>query len=186
MIKALVSAGIVISVGLLVGCDATPSGQRQENAAQAGITTQLVTNQPIPNIGYSQMRQNLIEIETAEDKGVQTTSFIFGNFSADPVQICPSIGVPIPNTASLSNPEQATYTGSATYTTPQMDPNGVYAPSASSGTFVICVGADGKPNPVYAEGNVHTVFGPAVWNRQTHSVEMTGPASFKFTASQGR
>jgi hypothetical protein len=172
---------------LLAACDSTPSATRAEGQAQQGVSQQLVQNQPIPGIRYSQMRQNLVEIEEAEAKGVQTTTFMFGGFFSDPVQVCPSIGVPIPNTASLSNPDQPLYAGyhdSAVIA--QMDPNGVYAPSSSSGTFVQCVGGNGQVEPVYAEGVVHSVFGPATWDYTHHAVVMTGPASFKFTAGQQR
>lgn len=177
---------LVVAGCLLAACDSTPSATRAEGQAQAGISQQLVQNQPIPGVRYSQMRQNMIEIEQAEAKGVQTTTFMFGGYFSDPVQVCPSIGVPIPNTASLSNPEQTYYTGSATVTLPQMDPNGVYAPNSSSGTFVQCVGGDGKVEPVYAEGVVHAVFGPATWDYTKHTVRLTGPASFQFTAGQQR
>lgn len=173
---------------VLAGCDSTPSANRQEGQAQQGISQQLVQNQPIPGIRFSQMRQNLIEIEQAESRGVQTTTFMFaGNYFADPVQVCPSIGVPIPNTASLSNPDQPLNAGyHDTAVIAQMDPNGVYAPPSSSGTFVQCVGGDGKVEPVYAEGNVHAVFGPATWDYEHHRVQLTGPASFQFTAGQPR
>ncbi|MEK6443714.1 hypothetical protein [Pseudonocardia sp. T1-2H] len=188
--RTLLLAGAVIVVSVLTGaasCDGTSSGQKAENGQQAGITGQLVTNQPIPNIGYSQVRQNLIEIETAQAKGVLTTTFFFNQGVPDPIRTCSSIGVPIPNTASLSNPEQAIspYGGSSgTVTVGQMDPNGVYAPQSSSGTYVMCVDGSGKPVATYWEGYVETEFEPAVWDTATHSIKATGPATFAFTAAQ--
>lgn len=170
----------VVAVLALAGCD--PSGDDVEAGQQSGITGQLVQNQPIPNIGHSQMRTNLIDIETAEATGVQTTSFIFNRASPDPIEVCSSIGVPIPNTSSLSNPQQVAngYNGSAAIA--QMDPNGVYTPTESSGTFVQCVTPDGSVEPVYAEGEVTTVFGAATWDSGKHQVVMAGPPSAHFTA----
>lgn len=178
---------VLAAAGLLAGCDSTPSAARAEGAAQEDVSQQLVHNQPIPGIRFSQMRQNLIEIEQAEAKGVQTTTFMFGGYFSDPVQVCPSIGVPIPNTASLSNPDQPLNAGyHDTAVIAQMDPNGVYAPASSSGTFVQCVDGKGQVEPVYAEGVVHSVFGPATWDYTHHAVVMTGPASFQFTSGQPR
>lgn len=177
---------------VLAGCGAsTPSGQQQENQDQQSIETQLVRNQPIPNIPYSQMRQNLIEIETAQAKGVQTTTFFFNQGVQDPVRTCPSIGVPIASTSSLSNPSQIAggYAGGGgNYgigVIDQMDPNGVYAPKDSLGTYVICVDGNGSPVATYWEGFVETEFGPAVWDQASHTIKPTGPATFHFSTKQG-
>lgn len=164
----------------LAGCSSNKSANQAESAQQQNVSKNLVNNQPIPAFNYSQMRQNLIEVETAEATGVETTSFFFNLGVADPVFSCPSIGVPIPNTASLSNPNQIINDNVIA----QMDPNGVYAPQASQGTFVICVNAQGKPYAHYWEGYVGAVFAPAVWNKVTHSVDLVGPPSFNFTKSK--
>lgn len=192
MRRVFTAAVIAFIAVLFAACDnnkGVPSGQAQENKQQAQSTESLVINQPLPHFNYSQLRQNLIELETAQATGVQTTSFFFNNGVQDPIFSCPSIGVPIPNTMSLSNPQQVVHdgypTGGAALTTGQMDPNGVYTPQSSTGTSVICIGADGKPIGQYWEGNVHAVFAPAKWNQQLHQVEIIGPASFTFTKSQG-
>ena len=189
MKKTIAAAAAVLAVFTLGACgDPTSPSTKAETNQQEQISAQAVQNQPVTSDPWHQMRQNLNEIEHAENTGIQTTSFIFNRSSPDPIQSCPSIGVPIPNTASLTNPEQLTakWFGNSSGSwgsgiVGQMDPNGIYTPQASSGTFVICVGADGNPVPVYAEGEVHTVFGPARWNAATHSVELTGPASFRFS-----
>lgn len=166
----------------LSACSSTTSGQRAENGQQDSITGQLVTNQPIPNVTYSQARQNLIEIETAQAKGVQTTTFFFNQGVADPVRSCPSIGVPIPNTASLSNPERVMWGSSgASGVVSQMDPNGIYAPQGSQGTYVMCVDGTGAPTATYWEGYVETEFGPANWDQGSHQIKPTGPSTFTFS-----
>lgn len=163
------------------------TAQDRENAQQTKASGNLIDNQPVPNIGYSQMRQNLIELETAEATGVQTTSFFFNLGIPDPIRQCPSIGVPIPNTASLSNPHQLVYSsgGGSTGVVDQMDPNGVYAPTTSTGTFVMCVDANGQAHPAYWEGTVETEFGAARWDTTIHQVEAIGPATFRFSVKRG-
>lgn len=179
--KRLIVAVTSVAASLLVvaGCDDT--AQDKESRQQQSASVNLINNQPVPDIGYSQMRQNLIELETAEATGVQTTSFFFNANIQDPIRSCPSIGVPIPNTASLSNPHQALWGGNSSAVIDQMDPNGVYAPTSSTGTFVMCVDQNGQPHPAYWEGPVETEFGAARWNAGIHQIEPIGPATFHFS-----
>ena len=187
--KTIISIVAVVAILGLTGCTsdtaAQPAGQELENQQQQQSTESLVNNQPLPHFAYSQARQNLIELETAMANGVQTTSFFFNQGVQDPTDTCPSIGVPIPNTASLSNPQQVIYDrgnyNGGNVTTSQMDPMGFYVPSSSTGTFVMCIDAQGKPYPNYWEGFVKTVFAPAKWNYDTHQVELIGPPSFNFS-----
>lgn len=191
LVKAAALA--VVMIALVGGCSKTkaavPTGQQQENKQQAQATESLVNNQALPHFNYSQYRQNLIELETAMAKGVQTTSFFFNQGVQDPMGQCPSIGVPIPNTASLSNPQQVvdTYGGYQARNSSvvgQMDPYGVYVPTSSTGTYVMCINALGQVTPKYWEGFVEADFGPAKWNTTTHAVELIGPPSFTFTKSK--
>jgi hypothetical protein len=65
-----------------------------------------------------------------------------------------------------------------------MDPNGVYVPESSTGTYVMCIDAQGRPYAQYWEGFVHTVFAPARWDSGSHMVQLVGPPSFEFTKKQ--
>lgn len=179
-------------VGLMLGlsaCDESTDSQKEEKKQQEAISQQMLKSQPLPSFSYSQMRQNLIEIETAQAQGVQTTTFFFNQGVQDPIMVCPSVGVPMPNTSSLSNPvavEKHPDNGGGNVGVGQMEPNGTYIPEASSGTYVICVNANGQPYAQYWEGFVQTIFAPAKWNDATKQVELTGPASFEFTKKQGK
>ena len=165
-------AGIAVAVGALAGCNGN-SGQATENQQQRQDTNSLVNNQPIPHFNYSQIRQTLIDAETIAANGTQSTSFFFQMGNQDPVFSCPSLGMPVANTAQLSNPQQiAGSNGSAAIS--QMDPYGVYAPSASTGTYVICVNGSGTKYLEYWEGDVMTIASGATWNAATHSLKVTG------------
>lgn len=174
------------------------SANRAESLQQQRDSQELVRNQPIPATGYSQYRQNLIEIEQAEQQGIQSTSFMMGSaMDLDPVDICPSIGMPIPVTASLSNPHQLaaqwmggspsdTYSKYVDGVIDQMDPNGVYTGGSGEGTYVMCIDATGKASVHYNEGIVNAVFGPAVWDYTHHRIQTTGPSAFHFSTGQGK
>jgi hypothetical protein len=179
-------AAVIGAAALALGVAACQSGgsnagQQQENRQQGQDTTTYELNQPIPHFAFSYYRQALIDVEASQALGEQTTSFFFepGGGDPDPIDSCPSLGDPVPNTAQLSNPAQVVTptggsNGNTAVTIGQMDPNGVYSPSDSSGTYVLCVAADGSPELHYWEGYVYAVNGSATWDAATHSVTTYG------------
>lgn len=178
---ALIAAG---AVALAVGLSACNSNN-SENAAQNADSTNLENNQPLPNVTWSQERENLIDIELAEVNDVQTTTFVMHNGDQNPISSCPSIGFGIPDSASLSNPlKPDSNSGSwADDVVGQEDPNGIYAPTSSEGTFVICLDSTGQPYINRVEDVVDTAGGPAQWNDATHSYALTGaPTAIARTA----
>ena len=182
------AALIGLSVAACTSSGSAPSGQQQENHQQAQDTNSLENNQPIPHFNYSQIRQTLIDAETISSDGTQTTSFFFQMGDPDPVFSCPSLGMPVANTAQLSNPQQVVNdgypTGGAAVTVGQMDPDGIYAPSSSTGTYVICVNSSGAKYLEYWEGDVMTVTSGATWDSTTHTVKVLGaPTAVIHTAA---
>ena len=176
---AALAASAAIAVTVLCtasACSSTNSGQAQENTAQQADQAALEASQPIPRYNYSQIRQTLIDAETISANGTQTTSFFFQMGNQDPVYTCPSLGEPVANSSSLSNPQQGTGVSgvAGAIAIGQMDPDGIYTPTSSSGTYVICLSASGQPYLDYWEGDVFTVSGAAEWDEATHSIKVTG------------
>lgn len=183
---AAAAAAVGALVAGLTACSRSgnSSGQQQEQKQQSQDTASLENNQPLPHFNYSQERQALIVAESAAANGTQTTSFFFNQGVQVPVSSCPSIGLGVPDSASLSNPTQPeNFTdGNGHYNTipvGQMDPDGIYAPPASTGTFVNCVNAQGQEYLVRWEGFVYTVTGPATWDKSTNSVKLVGAPTMK-------
>lgn len=168
MSRIRVAAAVLAVLALVAGCDSTPgkSANQREGQAQADIASRFLTAQPVPERGWSQYRQTLIDAEVAQMDGTQTTSFWFSRGvggQGQPIGSCPSLGFPVPASAQLSNPLQALWgTNGASTSVGQMEPNGVYT-GDTSGTFVVCAGAGGKPYLTYVEADVVTVGGPAEW-----------------------
>lgn len=122
-------------------------------------------NQPAPSSDFSQFRQTVIDIENARIHSVATTTFFFNLGVQAPIKSCPSIGFPVPSTAQLTNPQQAIIHGNAAGAVlGQIEPNGVYT-GDSTGTYIVCVAANGKKYVTYWEGNVQTEGGPAHWDK---------------------
>ena len=176
---AVAAAAVALSV---TGCThgaSVPSGQAQENLQQQQDTQSLVNDQPIPHFTYSQIRQTLIDAETISSDGTQTTSFFFQMGDPDPVFTCPSLGMPVANTAQLSNPQQTVTAGDGAggyniTTIGQQDPDGIYSPASSTGTYVICVNSSGQKYLEYWEGDVMAVTSAATWDRTTHTIVVSG------------
>lgn len=180
-ILTLAAAALAAAI-TLAGCAGPPSAQQKEQQQQQSDTQSLDNNQPLPHYSFSQIRQTLIDAENIAASGTQTTSFFFMQGDKDPVFVCPSLGVPVANTAQLSNPTQVVGVsgsiGGGSATVPQQDPYGIYAPSASEGTYVICVNTAGKPYLQYWEGPVMTVTAAARWDPATQQVQVIGAPTY--------
>jgi hypothetical protein len=178
-------AGLAFIALLAAGCGShgASQGLKDEHATQQTIEDNYAKDQPVPALTNSQVRQNLIEIEEAIAEGVATNSFFFNLGVTDPVKSCPSIGVPIPASAQLTNPDQIIQNGehgAGNQTIPQMDPAGIYT-GDTSGTYVLCIEAKGKPYVSYFEGYVLSEFAPAKWNYDEHRVELLGSSTWEFS-----
>jgi hypothetical protein len=183
-------AAPLVLVAALAGCTHNQSAQQREQSQQTSDTQSLEQSQPIPHYNYSQIRQTAIDAQDIAANGTQTTSFFFMMGNQDPIFSCPSLGEPVPNTAQLSNPEQIApisgrYGGGAT-NLPQMDPDGIYATSSSSGTYVICVSGSGAKYLQYWEGDVMTVAAGATWDTAKHTLKVTGAPTSKVHTKSGR
>ena len=71
------------------------------------------------------------------------------------IEICPSIGYPIPYSTQLTNPQILTYNkvvgGVVEGAISNPEPNGLYPPDNAAATLVQCVNPDGSVSPTYIE-----------------------------------
>jgi hypothetical protein len=181
-ITRILLAGLAAVLAVaLAACNQPNSNNTEHTEANAGIN-QILANQPVPIFPSSQQRADLIEAEAIMALGSATTTFFFpqgtmivnGHTDAPPFKTCPSEGEPIPNTSSLTNPLQQTSGGDSVVG--QMDPDGVYTPAASDGTFVLCDTSAGRQDLEYWEGPVETETGTAVWDAATGQIQDIGAA----------
>lgn len=187
-------AALAIAGTLALGAcsHAVSNGNTAESAQQLQDTTNLEQSQKLPIVFYSQERGNLIDIELAEVNDVRTTTFIKAMANVDPIFSCPSVGFGIPDSASLSNPlqiEQKYFANTNSWTdgvVGQMDPNGIYAPTSSAGTWIICLDDQGVAYINRFEDNADTVGGPAEWNYTRHFIVMNGAPTALATTVDGK
>lgn len=165
-LAAYVATGALI--GALTACTASATSNDQKTTNDQ--LQKYQANQPPPQADWSQYRQTVIDVEQAQIHGMATTTFQFNLGVADPVQVCPSIGFPVPSTAQLTNPQQAVSSGA---TVAQAEPNGVFT-GDSSGTYIVCIAPNGTKYVDYWEGYVKTVGGPAHWDAAKKQVVLDG------------
>jgi hypothetical protein len=172
--KVLV-AFVVVAIALVAAaCDmsTTSTSVKTEQNATNNQMDQYLKVQPIPYFDSSAMRQTLIDILKAQTTPTNTWSVEVA-LDGTAIYMCPSIGYPIPATDELTNPQQVSSGGSnSSYwgtTVAQADPNGVYG-GDTAGTYILCVGPDGKYTPVYAEPNVMTFPYPVSIDPVTHRI----------------
>lgn len=68
-----------------------------------------------------------------------------------------SIGFGLPYTTQITNPMQNDI---GDVTLPQAEPNGLYSSDSTNATWVLLVGADGRPKPAYVESDVTITLEP--------------------------
>ncbi len=165
-------AAPVLAAAVAVSVTACTQSQDSGAASEAVQSNQIqahyqAVQPPYEATGVSEYRANLNAAEATQTLGINTTSFFFNLGQQAPFFSCPSHGGAVPNTAQLTNPSQIQpdpnqSTGSVVIG--NMDPNGVYSPTSSSGTYVMCVNDAGQEYLVYWEGDVLQVNGNAAWD----------------------
>ena len=116
---------------------------------------QYAKAQPIPQYNWSLERDLLIKLYNLRNEKVSTHSVWRGNSSVIEGE-CPSMGFGMPYDTSLTNPLQH-YSGRTTgegSAIGQAEPNGVFASTNTSATWVMCIGDGGQIEPVYVESIV--------------------------------
>jgi len=168
--KLLGLAGVLaVITPLLAGCPSyANNGDTQEHGQQQADTTQMEIVLPLPKFNYSYIRYEMIVEEAIQAFGLSTHTFFFQQGDRTPIGDCPSVGLPIPMSASLSNPWQPAVKGNGAATDTnvaigQMDPNGIYT-GPTEGTNVLCKTASGGTYMTYAEENAHSVTAQAYWD----------------------
>jgi hypothetical protein len=144
---------MILLIGTLFASACTPqSSNRIESAQQEEGVKSLVVNQPVPDLGgYSFERDIVIKTFLARNETIATWAYTMtldGKF----IELCPSIGYPIPYATQLTAPERLAsiyYNDSSVI--PQPEPNGLYTPADAAATLIQCVNPDGTVSPMYFE-----------------------------------
>lgn len=172
---------LIIAVVFVAGCtiDDRTSSQKADAEAVDRQQSQYTKSQPIPAYDYSLERDLLIQLYNIRNQKVSTHSVWRSNYGMVEDD-CPSMGFGIPYDTSLTNPWVATkmYTsGGGAVAIGQPEPNGVFASTNTSATWVICIGPAGLLEPVYVESKVSVYPYPVTVDYETNRVTRAGEAN---------
>jgi hypothetical protein len=165
--KGMIGGGIAAT--MLLGASAWscsgPSGQTSENRQSNANLWNAEHDAPAPVFNQvSTLRWAMIETEAAQVLGLPSTVFVFEQgMTQGPILQCAAIGYPNPGGTELTNPFKMEGNGNGNIAVANIDPNQVYPPSTSEGTFFLCTEPGGQVVPVYGEPNVLAWPGLASW-----------------------
>jgi hypothetical protein len=149
MRNILVAVIICCLLFIVVACGSQGIEMVQQETNQLA----LVTNQPIPNLGgFSFERHVVIQTYLARNRTIATYTYTMTEIDAKIIEICASIGYPIPYATQLTNPQRYVGSGGAVIGNPE--PNGLYSPGNAEGTIVNCANSDGTITSTYWEPRV--------------------------------
>lgn len=181
---------VLLSAAALSACKTDASSSNNaDTAAVERQQSQYQKAQPIPAFDYSLERDLLIQLYEVRNSEVATHSVWRSNFGTVEGD-CPSMGYGLPYDTSLTNPwvglEVNTYGQGANpaVSVGQPEPNGVFASTNTSATWVFCVGASGALEPVYVESKVTVYPGPVDVNYSNNMVVRRGDATVNVNVSR--
>ena len=102
----------------------------------------------VTNFTEKRLLRQLYELRDQQD--LVTFTYVV-DYTGRLWHVCDSIGYGMPFSAQFSNPERSLGSGA---TLPQPEPNGLWPPTATSATWVICASPDGAFAPVYVEPEI--------------------------------
>ena len=173
---------LAISLFLTSTCNRAETQEVKDVQAVSRQQEQYSKAQPIPAFDWSLERDLLIQLYNIRNQRVATHSVWrsdYGTIEGD----CPSIGYGLPYDTSLTNPLMATdedpdgYDHAALTSVGQAEPNGIFASTNTSATWVMCVGEAGTVEPHYIESKVTVYPGPVSVSYETNRVTRAGKAS---------
>ncbi len=138
------------ALALLVGgsCVDNPDReQRQQTRELLAESNRQVGMPGVTNFTEKRLLRQLYELRDQQD--LATFTYVV-DYTGRLWHVCDSIGYGMPFSAQFSNPERR----SNGVTLPQPEPNGLWPPTSTSATWVICASPDGAFQPVYVEPEI--------------------------------
>jgi hypothetical protein len=135
-------------------CASEAPSDKTMRAQQEQMTQQAMAQVGMPGITNFTEKKIVRQLYELRDKNIATFSYI-PDLQGRLWHLCDSLGYGLPYGVQFSNPMKPINPDiSQTSTLPQAEPNGLFMPPTAEGTWVICAGPKGEPQPVYVEPRV--------------------------------
>lgn len=157
ILKTIKTGGTICGFALMACClggaggDGCSSSSDDVQRDQQEILLKQATNSVgMPAITRWAERLQLKEILELRDKMPPTHTYM-ADLNGHLHKVCDSIGYGIPASTQFTSPQKVdSYAHSIVL--PQADPNGLFSPSSSEGSWVLCLNPENnKISPLYAE-----------------------------------
>lgn len=137
-------------------CDSVSTADDKDAAKQEQMQKEGQAQAGMPGVHNFQEKKLLKMIyELRDDENLICYAYLFNEFNGKLIFIGKCIGYGIPYSTQYSNPQKDTW---PSYhdgkMMPQAEPNGLFMPSSSEGTWLMLLDKDGKPHPVYVEPRI--------------------------------
>lgn len=151
--KTLFPIAMTVVAVLLAGCSNENSDDVQ-NQQQEQLAMRAADSVGMPAITKFTEKRTLKSIYELRDQEVPTWTYITdqqGHFHL----VCHSVGYGVPYATKYTNPQSVDYDHTNPAPLPQADPNGLFSPAASQGSWVLCLNPETKlVSPVYIEPRI--------------------------------
>ena len=138
---------------------------------------QYAKGQPVPAYNWSLERDLLIKLYNLRNQKVSTHSVWRSDYGMVEGE-CTSMGYGMPYDTSLTNPVKESYVAQgAAVAVGQAEPNGIFASTNTSATWVMCLGVAGNIEPHYVEAKVTVYPYPVKVDYSTNRVTKAGKST---------
>jgi hypothetical protein len=184
--NTFITRAFVFLFVFVVACS-VDSQERRDQEAIDKQQAQYGKAQPIPAFDWSLERDLVIQLYQIRNHRLATHSVWRSNYGMIEGD-CPSIGYGLPYDTSLTNPKRGINVCSGSecgiVTVDQAEPNGIFASTNTSATWVMCVGSGGALEPHYVEAKVTVYPGPVKVDYERNRVTRVGDASVRINIKQ--
>lgn len=126
---------------MLVGCDEPrESADHMQKRQQEQLSMQGNMSVGMPAIANFSEKRMMKDILEMRDKMVPTYTYLAGEMNGSiGEKVCDSLGYGLSGATQFTNPQKiADRTGESYAILPQADPNGLFSPASTEGTWVMC------------------------------------------------
>lgn len=152
----------LLALSMLTACS---GGQPDAEEAQQQATAQLLADAEarvgmprVTNFTEKRLANQIMELR--DQPNLATYSYTV-DMNGRAHCLGRSIGFGLPYTTQITNPMQDLWgSNGSSNAIPQAEPNGLYSSDSTNATWVLLVGADGRPKPAYIESDVTVTLEP--------------------------
>jgi hypothetical protein len=148
--KKAFTCSFLLSVFVMLSAQNCSEADRKQAAATNKLAEEAHRRIGMPGVVNFTEKRLLRQLFELRDQEISTYTYVV-DWQGRLFHVCDSIGFGMPFSAQFSNPEKYTGNGGSI---PQPEPNGLFPPTSTTATWVICADPAGDFRPVYVEPSI--------------------------------